>query len=56
MIKSIDVGKDDLAKYFDSKIINILKDPEQRTLKYKYLSVVFWDVSGFANLLIYATI
>ena len=44
------MGKDDLEKYFDSKIINILKDPEQRTLKYKYLSVVFWDVSGFANL------
>lgn len=50
MNKGIDVGKDDLMKYFDSKIFNILKDPEQRTLKNKYLSVVFWDISGFANL------
>jgi class 3 adenylate cyclase len=50
MFKGIDVDKDNLVKYFDSKIFNILKDPEQRTLKNKYLSVVFWDISGFANL------
>lgn len=50
MFKDIDVDKDNLVKYFDSKIFNILKDPEQRTLKNKYLSVVFWDISGFANL------
>lgn len=50
MIKGIDVRKDDLVKYFDSKIFNILTDPEQRTLKNKYLSIVFWDISGFANL------
>jgi class 3 adenylate cyclase len=50
MNKGIDVGKDDLVKYFDSKIFNILMDPEQRTLKNKYLSIVFWDISGFANL------
>ncbi len=50
MIKDIDVSKDELVKYFDSNILNILKDPEQWTLKNKYLSVVFWDISGFANL------
>ena len=50
MFKGIDVDKDNLVKYFDSKIFNILKDPEQRTLKNKYLSVVFWDISVFANL------
>jgi class 3 adenylate cyclase len=50
MFKGIDVDKDNLVKYFDSKIFNILKDPEQRALKNKYLSVVFWDISGFANL------
>jgi len=50
MNKGIDVDKDDLVKYFDSKIFDILKDPDQRTLKNKYLSVVFWDISGFANL------
>ena len=50
MFKGIDVDKDNLVKYFDSKIFNILKNPEQRTLKNKYLSVVFWDISGFANL------
>jgi class 3 adenylate cyclase len=50
MFKGIDVDKDNLVKYFDSKIFDILKDPEQRTLKNKYLSVVFWDISGFANL------
>jgi class 3 adenylate cyclase len=50
MIKDIDVSKDELVKYFDSNILNILKDPEQRTLKNKYLSVVLWDISGFANL------
>jgi class 3 adenylate cyclase len=50
MFKDIDVDKDNLVKYFDSKIFNIMKDPEQRTLKNKYLSVVFWDISGFANL------
>ena len=50
MIKDIDVSKDELVKYFDSNILNILKDPEQRTLKNKYLSVLFCDISGFANL------
>ena len=50
MNKGIDVDKHDLVKYFDSKIFDILKDTDQRTLKNKYLSVVFWDISGFANL------
>jgi class 3 adenylate cyclase len=50
MIKDIDVSRDELVKYFDSNILNILVDPEQRTLKNKYLSVTFWDISGFANL------
>ena len=50
MNNGIDVDKHDLVKYFDSKVFDILKDPEQRTLKNKYLSVVFWDISGFANL------
>src|SRR5688500_10503569 len=50
MIKDIDVSRDELMKYFDSNILNILMDHEQRTLKNKYLSVVFWDISGFANL------
>jgi class 3 adenylate cyclase len=50
MIKDIDVSRDELVKYFDSNILNILMDHEQRTLKNKYLSVVFWDISGFANL------
>ncbi|WP_148687703.1 adenylate/guanylate cyclase domain-containing protein [Candidatus Nitrosocosmicus hydrocola] len=50
MNKGIDVDKHVLVKYFDSKVFDILKDPEQRTLKNKYLSVVFWDISGFANL------
>ncbi len=44
MINGIDVDKNDLVKYFDSKIFDILKDTEQRTLKNKYLSVVFWDI------------
>lgn len=50
LVKSIDVGNSDLMKYFDSKIFDILMDPKQRTLKNKYLSIVFWDISGFANL------
>jgi class 3 adenylate cyclase len=46
----IEMGKYDLTKHFDSKILNILMDPEQRILKNKYLAVAFWDLSGFSNL------
>ena len=50
MDKDIEIYKYDLTKHFDSKILNILMDPEQRKLKNKYLSVAFWDLSGFSNL------
>jgi class 3 adenylate cyclase len=50
MDKDIEIGKYDLTKHFDSKILNILMDPEQRKLKNKYLAVAFWDLSGFSDL------
>lgn len=49
MDKDIEIDKYDLTKHFDSKILTILMDPEQRTLKNKYLAVAFWDLSGFAK-------
>ena len=50
MDKDIEIDKYDLTKHFDSKILNILMDPEQRILQNKYLAVAFWDLSGFSNL------
>lgn len=50
MHEDVEMDKYDLTKHFDSKILDVLKDPMQRKLKEKYLAIAFWDLSGFADL------
>jgi len=39
-----------LVKYFDPLILEVLLDPKKYQIQSKYLSIVFWDISGFSDL------